>query len=87
MLIAYIVINSLIDDVLKPKMMGEGLDLTPVMVLTSVIFWGLILGPLGGILAVPVTLGIKQLVLEPDPENRWLAELISDKPRVEETKD
>ena len=85
--IAYIVINSLIDDVLKPKLMGEGLDLAPVMVLTSVIFWGLILGPLGGILAVPVTLGIKQLILEPDPANRWMAELISDKPRLEEAED
>ena len=82
--IAYILINSLIDDVLKPELMGEGLDLAPVMVLISVLFWGLILGPLGSILAVPVTLGIKQLVLEADPENRWLAEFISsDKPRTD----
>jgi len=84
-LVAYIVINSAVDDVLKPKLMGDGLDLAAVMVLLSVLFWGLVLGPLGGILAVPMTMGIKQLVLEPDPANRWIAELISDKTRVEET--
>ncbi|MCP4359167.1 MAG: AI-2E family transporter [Chloroflexi bacterium] len=74
--IAYFVINFAIDDVIKPRLMGEGLDLAPVIVFVSVLFWGLILGPLGGLLAVPVTVGMKQLVLEPDPDNRWIAELI-----------
>lgn len=79
-LVGFIAINSAIDDFIKPKMMGEGLDIAPVMVFISVVFWGLILGPLGAILAVPVTVGIKQLVLEPDPDNYWIAELISHKP-------
>ena len=83
-LVAYVLINSAIDDIIKPRMMGRGLDLAPVMVFVSVVFWGLILGPLGGILAVPVTVGIKQLVLEPDPDNRWIAELISGHQEPEE---
>ena len=83
--VAYVLINSAIDDVIKPRLMGEGLDLAPVIVFVSVIFWGLILGPLGGILAVPVTLGIKELVLEPDPDNQWIAELISGHEKSEET--
>jgi AI-2 transport protein TqsA len=73
----YIVINTAIDNVVKPRLMGQELDLSPVIVFLSVIFWGMILGPLGGLLAVPVTMGIKQLVIEPDPANRWIAELIS----------
>ena len=81
-LVGFILINSAIDDFIKPKMMGEGLDIAPVMVFISVVFWGLILGPLGAILAVPVTVGIKQLVLEPDPDNYWIAELISNKPEL-----
>ena len=81
-LVGFILINSAIDDFIKPKMMGEGLDIAPVMVFISVVFWGLILGPLGAILAVPVTVGIKQLVLEPDPDNYWIAELISNKPEI-----
>ena len=81
-LVGFILINSAIDDFIKPKMMGEGLDIAPVMVFISVVFWGLILGPLGAILAVPVTVGIKQLVLEPDPDNYWIAELISNKREI-----
>ncbi len=75
--VGFILINSAIDDFIKPRLMGQGLDIAPVMVFISVVFWGLILGPLGAILAVPVTVGIKQLLLEPDPDNRWMAELIS----------
>jgi AI-2 transport protein TqsA len=75
-LIAYFVINSAIDEVVKPRLLGQGLDLSPVIVFVSVIFWGLILGPLGGLLAVPVTLAIKQLLIEPDPDNSWLAQLM-----------
>ena len=68
-IIAYVLINSAMDDVIKPRIMGEGLDLAPFVVFVSVIFWGLILGPLGGILAVPATLAIKQLLLEADPQS------------------
>jgi predicted PurR-regulated permease PerM len=77
--IAYILINSAMDDVIKPRIMGEGLDLAPIIVFISVIFWGLILGPLGGILAVPATLAIRQLILEADPQTLWIADLISAK--------
>ena len=77
--IAYVLINSAMDDVIKPRIMGEGLDLAPVVVFISVIFWGLILGPLGGILAVPATLAIKQLLLEPDPQSHWIADMMSAK--------
>ena len=72
----YFVINTAIDNVIKPRLMGQELDLAPVIIFVSVIFWGLILGPLGGLLAVPVTMGIKQLLIEPDPDNYWIAELI-----------
>jgi len=75
-LIAYFVINSAIDEVVKPRLLGQGLDLAPVVVFVSVILWGLILGPLGGLLAVPMTLAVKQLLIEPDPDNDWLAHLM-----------
>jgi predicted PurR-regulated permease PerM len=78
-IVAYVLINSAMDDVIKPRIMGEGLDLAPVVVFISVIFWGLILGPLGGILAVPATLAIKQLLLEPDPQSQWIADMMSAK--------
>nr|NIQ88849.1 AI-2E family transporter [Deltaproteobacteria bacterium] len=56
-------------------MMGEGLDLAPSVVFLSLIFWTAILGPLGAILALPMTMAVKQLILEADEQNRWVAAL------------
>ncbi|MGB3717511.1 MAG: AI-2E family transporter, partial [Candidatus Promineifilaceae bacterium] len=50
-----VLINAFFDDVFKPKMLGEGLDLAPVMVILSLAIWTAVLGPLGSILSVPVT--------------------------------
>ena len=43
----------------------------------SVFFWAAVLGPLGAILAVPLTMAFKNLVLEADESNSWIAELMS----------
>ena len=68
-----VIINGLADEVLKPKFMGVGLDLAPFMIIMSVTFWTAILGPLGAILGVPVTMTFKELVLEADEQNSWIA--------------
>ncbi len=75
-----VIINGIAENVVKPKYMGEELDLSPFTVVFSVVFWSAVLGPMGAILAVPVTMGLKSLILEPDPANRWWADLLSAKP-------
>jgi predicted PurR-regulated permease PerM len=72
-----VLINGFAENVVKPKYMGEGLNLSPFMVVFSVIFWAAVLGPLGAILGVPMTLLFKQVVLEADDQNRWIARLMS----------
>ncbi len=74
-----VLINGFAENIVKPKYMGEGLHLSPFMVIFSVIFWAGVLGPLGAILGVPMTLMFKQLVLEADDQNRWIARLMSSK--------
>lgn len=74
-----VLINGFAENVVKPKYMGEGLNLSPFMVVFSVIFWAAVLGPVGAILGVPMTLLFKQLVLEADDQNRWIARLMSAK--------
>jgi AI-2 transport protein TqsA len=49
----------LIGNVLEPKLMGEGLELHPVTVLLSLAAWGLLWGPIGMLLAVPITAVIR----------------------------
>jgi AI-2 transport protein TqsA len=76
-LLGFGLINGSAENIVKPKLMGEGLDLAPSVVFLSLIFWTVILGPLGAILALPMTMAVKQLLLEADEQNQWLAALIS----------
>jgi len=55
-LVGYIVINGGIQNFLQPKMMGQGLKINPVVVFVSLFIWGYLLGGIGAILAVPLTL-------------------------------
>jgi predicted PurR-regulated permease PerM len=82
-----VLINGFAENVVKPKYMGEGLNLSPFMIIFSVIFWAGVLGPLGAILGVPMTLMFKQLVLEADDQNRWIARLMSSKESPENSLD
>ena len=75
--IGIILINGFAENVIKPKYMGEGLNLIPLMIVFSVVIWGIVLGPFGAILGVPVTLLFKELVFEADDQNRWIAKLMS----------
>jgi predicted PurR-regulated permease PerM len=79
-----VLINGFAENVVKPKYMGEGLNLSPFMVIFSVIFWAAVLGPLGAILGLPMTLMFKEIVLEADDQNRWIARLMSSKESKEE---
>jgi predicted PurR-regulated permease PerM len=76
--LGYLVINFLVDTVIKPRFVGESLDLTPIVVVISLIFWGWLLGPIGALLAVPLSIAAKFL-FESFEESRWLAHLMSDR--------
>jgi predicted PurR-regulated permease PerM len=76
-LLGFALINGSAENIVKPRLMGRGLDLAPSVVFLSLIFWTVLLGPLGAILAVPMTMAVKQLLLQADEQNRWLAVLIS----------
>ena len=52
-------IPSFIGNVIEPRVMGEGLELHPVVILIALVFWGLLWGPMGAILAVPITAVIR----------------------------
>lgn len=71
-----VLINGFAENVIKPKYMGEGIDLSPFMIIFSVIFWAALLGPMGAILGVPVSLLFKELILEADDQNRWIARMM-----------
>ena len=69
-IIGFIVINNLADNVLKPKLMKKGLDISILLIFLSLIFWSWVLGPIGAILAIPLTLFINRFVAEVRRENQ-----------------
>jgi AI-2 transport protein TqsA len=71
-------IQFMIGNLLQPKMMGESLDLHPVVVLLSLIFFGTIWGIIGMFLAVPITAVLK-ILLQRFGYTRAIADLISGK--------
>lgn len=74
--VGFIVVNTLTDNVLKPKIMGKGLDLSPLVIMLSLFVWAWILGPVGALLAVPLTIMVKELFLEAGKDTKWLANLM-----------
>jgi len=69
-------INAVIGNLLEPRLMGRSLDLSTLVVFISLVFWGWLLGPVGALLAVPLTVVVK-IGLELYPKSRWLAVLLS----------
>ncbi len=74
---AYVAINVVIQSVIQPKIVGDALGLSATLTFLSLIFWGWVLGPLGALLAVPMTLLAKALLIDIDPATRWAGPLIS----------
>jgi predicted PurR-regulated permease PerM len=58
LLAVFVVGNTISDNVVKPKLMGKGLGLSPLVIIVSLMFWSLVLGPVGAVLAVPLTIAL-----------------------------
>ncbi|MBR5949981.1 MAG: AI-2E family transporter [Actinomycetaceae bacterium] len=71
-IIAYSVINVVIQSFIQPKFTGDAVGLTPTATFVSLLFWAIVLGPLGTILAVPLTLFAKAILVDASPQTRWL---------------
>jgi predicted PurR-regulated permease PerM len=79
--IGFFVINVAVENVLAPAMMAHGLNIAPVLALASLFFWVWVLGPLGFILAIPLTV-IVVMILASYSETQWLLPLLTmDRPR------
>jgi AI-2 transport protein TqsA len=76
-----IIINAVIENIIKPRIMEEDLNISPLFVLISLTLWTYVLGPIGTILAVPLTLIATKMLLELSDETKWLAILITANPR------
>jgi len=73
--LVYIGVNVSLGQIIEPRLQGQGLGLSPMVVFLSLVFWGWLLGIVGILLAIPLTMTAK-LAFEESPKYRWLAILL-----------
>jgi predicted PurR-regulated permease PerM len=78
---AYCVVNFVLQSLVQPKFVGDSVGLATTVTFLSLAFWTFIVGPIGAILAVPLTLLAKAVLLSTDPSKEWAVALISSTPR------
>ncbi|MEU6784370.1 AI-2E family transporter [Nonomuraea angiospora] len=76
---AYTVTNVVTQSFILPKFLGDAVGLSTTMTFLSLIVWTFVLGPLGAILAIPLSLLARALFIDSDPAAGWAQALVSGK--------
>ena len=75
--ILYCVVNFVGQSIIQPKFNGDAVGVTATVSFLSLLVWGYVLGPLGALLGLPATLLFKALLIDHDPDVRWLNAFIA----------
>ncbi|MDH2416003.1 AI-2E family transporter [Nocardioides sp. CER19] len=75
----YCVLNLIIQSGIQPKVVGDSVGLSTTLTFLSLVFWSWIIGPVGAILAVPLSLLVRALLVDADPAIRWLTPVIANR--------
>jgi AI-2 transport protein TqsA len=76
MVVGGIALNVIAENVLEPTLTGRALSLATWLVFVMFFFWVWLIGPVGALLSMPITVLIV-LVLRGDERTRWMAALLS----------
>ncbi|MFR9801380.1 AI-2E family transporter [Pseudonocardia sp. RS010] len=69
--VVYCVLNFVVQSIIQPRFIGDAVGLSVTVTFVALVFWAWLLGPLGAILAIPLTLLVKALLVDVDPKAGW----------------
>lgn len=73
-IVVYGVINAVVQSIVQPRVVGNAVALSQTITFVSVLFWAVVIGPIGAILAIPLTLLVRTILIDSDPQARhWRA--------------
>jgi AI-2 transport protein TqsA len=75
-IVVYSVLNVTIQTFIQPRFVGNSVGLSAEVTFMSLVVWTFLLGALGALLAVPMTLLVRAIFLDSDPRAAWAAPLI-----------
>jgi predicted PurR-regulated permease PerM len=83
--VVYSVLNFVVQTLIQPRFVGDSVGLSVTVTFVALLFWGWVLGALGALLAIPLTLLVKALLVDVDPRGHWLDALLREEPRAPRT--
>jgi AI-2 transport protein TqsA len=81
----YALLNFVVQTLIQPRFVGDSVGLSMTVTFIALLFWGWVLGALGALLAIPLTLLVKALLVDVDPRGHWLDALLREEPRAPRT--
>ena len=85
--IGFLVIYIVTGSMRSGRFVGRRLNLSPLVILLSILLWGWVFGLMGGLLAVPMTLLVRRLFVEAFDESRWMTDLLGRPSRAVDAKE
>jgi AI-2 transport protein TqsA len=83
--VVYSLLNFLVQTLIQPRFVGDSVGLSMTVTFVALLFWGWVMGALGALLAIPLTLLVKALLVDVDPRGHWLDALLREEPRAPRT--
>jgi AI-2 transport protein TqsA len=81
-IVIYCVLNLVIQSLIQPKIVGDAVGLSSTLSFLSLVFWTWVIGPLGAVLAIPLSLLVRAVLVDADPASSWLAPLVGGRERA-----
>jgi predicted PurR-regulated permease PerM len=84
-IVIYSLLNFVVQTLIQPRFVGDSVGLSMTVTFIALLFWGWVLGALGALLAIPLTLLVKAILVDVDPRGHWLDALLREEPRAPRT--